>query len=140
MTSNEEQVNPFREYFGFDGRALVTFFSLVAGVLVVVTGIYVAIFGLDNWKSSMSQAGSMMLSNFNDTNGAGAGINNPGVPAAMGAAQPSSPVGVQFSCPNCGAVGLPNWSQQGAPLCPNCGNVMNVTGPTGGKSRLAAAP
>ena len=140
MKINEERAGVLSDYFGLDTRTLVTFFCLVVGVVIVVTGIYVAIFGFDNWKSSMSQAGSMMLSNFNDPNAATGRTIGPAGPVSPAVAPLAAPTGAQYSCPNCGAVGLPKWTQNGAPLCPNCGTVMNVTGKTGGQARLAAAP
>ncbi len=140
MNNHEEPTNVFADYFGFDMRTLATFSGLVIGVVVVVTGIYVAIFGFDNWRSSMSQAGALMLSNVQAPNAATGMPTAPVGPAVSAPASPTARSGAQYSCPNCGAVGLPQWSPNGTPLCPSCGGVMTVTGKTGGNARLAARP
>ena len=38
--------------------------ALLIGVFAVVTGIYVALNGINSWKTNMQQAGSLMVSNF----------------------------------------------------------------------------
>lgn len=140
MKNQEEPASAFRDYFGFDTRTLAIFFGLVVGVVVVVTAIYVSIFGFDNWKSNMSQASSMMLLNFNDPNAAAGTTTGPAGPVVAAPVPATGQAGAQYSCPACGAVGLPEWSPNGTPLCPNCGTVMIVTGKTGGQAHLAARP
>ena len=143
MINQEETEGAFSDYFGFDMRTLGIFSGLVVGVVVVVTGIYIAIFGFDSWKSSMSQAGSLMLSNLNTPNAAAGTAPAPAgtvTPAPAAPAPPAARSGAQYVCPTCGAAGLPQWSPNGTPLCPRCGGVMVVTGNTGGNARLAARP
>jgi predicted RNA-binding Zn-ribbon protein involved in translation (DUF1610 family) len=145
MDNNHEPTGLLEIYFGFNATKILTFLVLVIGIVVVVTAIYVAVFGFDNWKSSMQQAGSLMLSDFNQPVAPGAvtGPGGGGVPLYT-APQPltATPrVAAQFRCPNCGTVGLPNTSAGGVSLCPNCGTQMTVVGgQTGTNMKLAAAP
>ena len=157
MKSDKESGSLLRDYFGLDGRMLLTFAGLVAGVLVVVTGIYVAIFGYDDWKKDMKQAGSMMVAGFNaPANGAVAPAPaqlapaspirmNPTMQApsqyvcpAPGQLAPVMQGAAQYVCPSCGAVGLPVWTPNGAPTCPNCGSIMAMAGRRGASPQLAA--
>jgi hypothetical protein len=131
MEQNNE-TSLVKDYFGFDTKTVLTFLGLVTLVIVVVTFIYVSIFGFDNWKTSMSQAGSMMLANFDPQ--AATPLDNrgelvtPAVPNATPAAGAGiqQPGGGQYNCPACGAVGLPVWNAQGSPICPTCGGVMSL--------------
>ena len=142
--NQDKPMSTLEEYLGFSAGKIMIFCGLVLGVVVIVTGIYVAIFGFDNWKSSMQQAGSMMLANFDPVPAPGTGVVITPQVAVPPVAQvaPAAPVAAtQFVCPNCGAAGLPNWSLTGAPLCPNCGAVMGVAGSqTSPAARLAFAP
>ena len=125
MEDTKEYEGIMADYFGFELRKLLIFGGLVLGVAVVVTGIYVSIFGFDSWKNSMVQAGDLMLAAQNAplTNG------NPGnttAPAGSGQA------GAQYNCATCGTTGLPLWNAAGAPLCPTCGALMGIAGNAGG--------
>ena len=128
---SEEPVGLLSLYFNFSSYRLLLFLGIVILTTLVVTGIYVSIFGFDNWKSNMSQAGSLMLANFPTPV---ANTGNPNGPNAVGVPTPLSPAPLntgttnQFVCPNCGPVGLPNVSATGTPLCPSCGMVMGVGG------------
>jgi len=133
MNDHDKQTSTFMDYFGLNGRTLAIFWGLVICVVVVVTAIYVLIFGFDSWRSNMSQASSLMLTNV-DVPGAEAG------PAAAAVMPAAGPTGAQYVCPTCGAVGLPRWSPDGTPTCPGCGAVMIVTGRTQSPSQLAARP
>lgn len=137
---SEKPVGLLNLYFNFSSYKLILFFGIVVMTTLVVTGIYVSIFGLDSWESNMSQAGSLMLANFPtpiantaNPNASGAVANQPN---ASGFANPSAVAPSnrgstnQFVCPNCGPVGLPNVSTNGSPLCPNCGATMGVGGQT----------
>lgn len=141
MNMDEQNVGVFEDYLGFSVKKFVTFTILVVGVIIAVTGIYVAIFGLDTWKSSMQQAGSMMLANFNAP-GTQQAVTPcpPGLTPAAATTVPVPPA--QYACPNCGTTALPTWNATGTPVCPNCGSVMSVSGqPNPGLGgRLAAAP
>lgn len=145
MRDQKESLGVLKTYFGIDKSSMLIFSVLVVGVFIVVTGIYVAIFGYKNWKSNMESAGSMMVANFNTpTTG---NVNNP-VGSRSTGVQPGAPCLVpapqaaqgQYVCPNCGAVGLPSWNQAGTPLCPNCGASMSLTGQARSNTQLAAAP
>jgi type IV secretory pathway TrbD component len=143
--NREESFSLLHDYMGIDRRTLLIFTALVVGVTVVVTGIYVAIFGFDTWTTNMERAGSMMVANF-DPRVNGQGQDIPDIPdprvraPAMAPANldvppwgvntrpVAAPPAAQFVCPKCGAVGLPAWSQAGAPLCPYCRGVMSVAG------------
>jgi len=140
MKNHEEPASALSDYLGFDRRKLAIFSGLVAAVVVVVTGIYVSIFGFDSWKSNMSQASSMMLSNFDVPNAAASATTGPVGPAQAAFAPATGQAGAQYVCPSCGAVGLPRWSTGGSPLCPNCGSMMGVAAGAGGQARLAAQP
>lgn len=125
MEDTKEFEGVMSDYFGFDLRKLLIFCGLVFAVVVVVTGIYVAIFGFDSWKNSMTQAGDLMLAAQN-------------VPMANGAAgtmvmqSPAPQAGAQYNCPTCGTTGLPMWNANGSPLCPACGALMGIAGNVGG--------
>ena len=147
MNVDKKSFNLIREYTGIDRKTLFTFMGLVLIVFVVVTGIYVAIFGFNTWATNMEQAGSMMIANFDvpvngNTMVANFDDRTPGVPIAGRVIR--APAAVQYSCPNCGAVGLPLWGPNGTPRCPNCRGVMNVQGKQGvlpcPSIRRAAAP
>ena len=138
MKSQDESFSMLRDYIGFDRRTLLIFLALVAGVFVVVTGIYIAIFGFKDWETNMQRAGSMMVANFNTP--ATGGIEDLTGPRAPRPRPAAVPAAVQYTCPNCGAVGLPHWSPNGTPICPNCGSVMTVAGRAGANARLAARP
>jgi predicted RNA-binding Zn-ribbon protein involved in translation (DUF1610 family) len=127
MDNREESFSMLRDYMGFDRRTLFVFLALVAGVFIVVTGIYIAIFGFQEWETNMQRAGSMMIANYD-------------APVAPRLAPAAAVPAVQFSCPNCGAVGLPRWNPGGTPVCPNCGSVMTVGGRAGANSRIAVQP
>lgn len=133
MDNKDEATSLLEEYFGIDLKRVLVFFGLVLGVFVVITGIYVSIFGMDTWKSSMSQAGSLMLANFDQPATGADGVVRPFAPAAAQTA-------TQYSCNQCGALGLPLWDPNGTPLCPSCGAVMNMTSTVMGGAHLAAAP
>lgn len=134
----EKSVGVLNLYFSFNSAKLLLFLGIVVLTALVVTGIYVSIFGFDNWKSNMSQAGSLMLANFpTPLNTTGNQIGNGTVadsPNALGIAttpvQSAPPQGTtnQYICPYCGPVGLPNMSTNGVPLCPSCGMVMGIGG------------
>ncbi len=138
MTSEDKSVGMLQDYLGLDGKTMITFTGLVVSVLVVVTGIYVSIFGFDTWKTNMKRAGSLMVINAQQpVNGAQPGMNNGmALPAAARMPAPATPYAVplappaatQFVCPACGASGLPAWTTNGAPVCPSCGAVMGATG------------
>jgi hypothetical protein len=138
-THSEKPAGLLNLYFHFNGHKLLLFFGIVFLTILVVTGIYVSIFGFDIWKSNMSQAGSLMLANFPTA------IANTGNPNAIPTVPNSPNAGIvtippsstavtngttsQFVCPNCGPVGLPNVDANGLPLCPSCGAVMGAGGP-----------
>ena len=138
MKTQDENPGMFEDYFGFDIKTLFVFGGLVVAVIVIVTVLYISIFGFQNWKSNMNQASALLLSNFN----AGAPLVE-GQPLLQGATPNIRPViqGTgQYTCPTCGTIGLPSWSANGAPLCPNCGNVMGLSGQVSVPAKLAAAP
>jgi predicted RNA-binding Zn-ribbon protein involved in translation (DUF1610 family) len=124
MKTNQESFSYINEYIGIDKRKLIIFFSLLLGVFVVVTGIYVAIFGYQDWKTNMQRAGSMMVANFDQPQVPASPVI--GVPAVQPTLAPSYQPTVQYACPQCGIAGLPNWSANGAPLCPRCGSLMSI--------------
>ena len=141
MQSQQESVSLLRDYLGFDQRRLLTFLGLVLGVVLVVTLLYVAIFGFDTWSNNMHQAGHLMLANADPRALAGPGGPQVGpgnmryrpVATAMGgplsgAVLPAAPTGAQYVCPRCGLGGLPRWTAGGAPQCPACGGIMNFAG------------
>ena len=126
MSDQTESYSLLNDYVGIDKRTTVIFLSLIIGIFIVVTCIYVAIFGLQNWTSNMKRAGSMMIANFDAPLSVPQAI--PSVPGAV-AAQPAATVAAaQFHCATCGLSGLPLWNQNGTPLCPTCGAVMMVRG------------
>ncbi len=138
MRAHDESHSLLDDYFGFDRKTLLVFLGLVASVMFVVTCIYVAIFGFDNWKTNMARAGSMMIANFDaPVTGTTEQFIGPGAPRSAPGAVPAA---AQYICPNCGAVGLPGWSTNGTPICPNCGVGMTLAGMAGGNVRVAAAP
>jgi len=106
-----------RVYLGIDQRTAALFVALVVAAVATVTGIYIAIFGFDRWRTDMSRAGSMMIATY-------------ATPVATApAGPPARPTpAAQYLCPACGAVGLPAWGRGGAPHCPGCGRVMAVQG------------
>ena len=142
MKSQEEFEGALSGYFGIDKRTWAIFFGLVFGVVIVVTCIYVAIFGFDSWKTSMAGAGSMLLSNFDPQAGAGGTVGQGGqmLQGVAPAAVPAFQGGTQYTCPACGAVGLPIWNQVGTPTCPTCGALMVIAGNAGANGHLMAAP
>lgn len=144
MTRENESTSLLNNYLGLDGRTLITFGTLVGGVFVVVTGIYVAIFGFESWTRDMQQAGNMMVAGFNTAAGGVAPVQVFQPPQPSGQRPETGRAGAapaaQFVCPNCGAVGLPRWSNTGTPVCPNCGGVMAVAGRAGNPVQLAARP
>lgn len=135
---SEKPVGLLNLYFNFNSYKLLLFLGIVVLTTLVVTGIYVSIFGFDSWQSNMSQAGSLMLANFptpiantGNPNASGSIANRPnasGVTPAAATAPLNRGTTNQFVCPNCGPVGLPNVNTNGTPLCPNCGAVMGVGG------------
>lgn len=139
MTGPERSGNLLEDYFGFGGQPILIFAVLVIATVALITVIYGAIFGFDTWSNNMHQAGSLMLSNFDQPLGAqpatGGGAASPGVvPAA-------ATVGPGYNCPTCGIVQIPKWSAQGAPLCPSCGGVLSGSAANAGVAgRLVAAP
>jgi len=134
MNSEDEHIGLIQEYFGFDQRRVLISLAMVAGVAVVVTLIYVAIFGFDTWKSNMKQAGNMMVVNFQPP-GAN-GVVEPNIVPLPAAATST----IQYLCPTCGIVGLPRWSVGATPVCPQCGAVMSIVGQNPATTQLAAAP
>jgi hypothetical protein len=131
MNSHEQPNSLLRDYLGFDRHVLMKFAGLVAAVVFVVTGLYVAIFGFDTWASNMEQAGSMMLANFDPP--------PPAPPQSQFTPVAAAPT-AQYVCPSCGAVGLPLWTRDGTPRCPVCQGVMISGGRTAVKPQLAARP
>jgi len=133
---SEKPLGLLNLYFNFNSYKLLLFLGIVVLTTLVVTGIYVSIFGFNSWQSNMSQAGSLMLANFPtpiantvDPNTSGSIASQPnasGVATPPAAAPLNGGSTNQFVCPNCGPVGLPNVSTNGMPLCPNCGTVMGV--------------
>ena len=145
MTNEEKPVGMVQDYLGLDGKTMITFTGLVVSVLVVVTGIYVSIFGFDTWTTNMKRAGSLMVINAHQpVGGAQPGMNN-GLAAPLAPLAPAvaptapyampliPPAATQFVCPNCGNTGLPAWTANGAPVCPGCGAVMGATGQAQGQ-------
>jgi len=137
MKNEEEPSSIIKDYFGFDARSLLIFFSLVVGVVAVVTGIYVAIFGFKSWSTSMEQAGTLLLANSGapvaaqDTGAGQAG--SPNCPAGM------VPNTAQYRCPSCGGMGVPRWDQSGTAYCPGCNAPMQAIAQAGTDPQLAAA-
>lgn len=124
------------EYLGFSGRSIAIFLAVSVATVAVVTCLYSAIFGFDTWRNDMTQAGSLMLSNFDvppADPATGAQVDPGAVPAAAVG-------GCQFLCPSCGVVDLPMWSAVGDPMCPSCGALLGVQGGGGAATKLAAAP
>jgi len=134
MKNEEESSSVIKDYFGFDARSLAIFFGLVIGVILVVTGIYVAVFGFESWSTNMEQAGTLLLTAAPvDASGAGAG--QPGAPSySMG----NGPAAAQYRCPNCGGMCAPLRDQAGTPYCPGCNTPMQAIGQAGGSPQLVA--
>lgn len=136
MHKADDNVDVFREYLGFSGRSVAIFLAVSVATVAVVTCLYTAIFGYDTWRNNMSQAGSLMLSNFDvpPTDPAtGAPVNNGVAPVAAAG-------GCQFLCPSCGVVDLPTWNANGDPICPSCGGLLGVGSGGGTAAKLAASP
>jgi hypothetical protein len=133
VRNQEESFSALKEYFGIEKRTLLIFTALVVGVLVVVTVIYVAIFGFREWKTNMKHAGSMIMAKFDKPatglpqNATCPGANRPSAPCYVPAVAPAPG---PYTCPQCGTAGHPRWSTSGAPICPNCRAVMSVAGQT----------
>lgn len=104
--TENESLNLLEDYLGIEKKHLSILIAIMASVFVLVTGIYIALFGFQHWRTNMSRAGSMMVINF-QVNG-------------------TNTVTRQYVCPSCGAVGLPQQGPNGEPLCPNCGQRMKV--------------
>ena len=102
---NDEPEGILEDYLGIKRRTLYVLAAVVAVVIAAVIGIYVSIWGLERWKKNMSRAGDAMVINFE--------------PQPMAQA-------VQYTCPTCGAVGLPLWDENAVPHCPKCGRPMSA--------------
>jgi len=136
MKNEEESSSVIKEYFGFDARSLAIFFGLVVGVIVVVTGIYVAVFGFKSWSTNMEQAGTLLLTGTGAPVGAPvAGAGQLGTPNYAAGTVPTA---TQYRCPNCGGMCAPLREQVGTPYCPGCNTPMQAIGQAGGSSQLVA--
>jgi hypothetical protein len=99
--TEEETVGLLEDYLGIGRRTAVSLVVLIALVLAAATGIYISMFGFQHWKENMKRAGDAMVINFGD-------------PVVAG----------QYTCPCCGAVGLPLPGPRGEPVCPVCRGTM----------------
>lgn len=110
--NDQEPIGLVGEYWGIRVRTLKVLVALVACVFVVVTGIYIALFGFRTWSKNMRRAGSMMVINFE--------------PPATAPPATAPPPALQYTCPTCGPVGLPQMGPNGASVCPQCGAPMTT--------------
>jgi len=126
MSSRPEPNGLLDAYLNINRHRMFICLALVCGVTVVVTLIYIAVFGFQSWKSNMKQAGSMMIINFPAPVGAPMPLGIQPQPLYTVPAQGAG--ALQYVCPNCGVVGVPRWSVGPTPLCPQCGSMVSVTG------------
>ena len=98
------------QYFDVDVKRIGYFFGLVIGAVIIVSLIYLAIFGFDRWQGGMQGALDLMTAAV-------------AAPSGQGYSFPSS--AGQYVCPRDSAVGLPNFDGAGIPHCPVCGQVMS---------------
>lgn len=113
----------FEQYFGMDIKRFGYFSGMVAGVALIVTIIYWAVFGFDRWKEEVRMASDLIMA---------ASV----APVAQAPAGPG--VAGQYVCPQHGAVGLPNLNATGVPHCPVCGQVMGFYSARSNRVTLAA--
>lgn len=139
MHAHEEVPSLLSSYMGFDRKQLLIFSALVVGVIVVVTLLYVMIFGFRTWSNNMQQAGHLLLANVNPSLQAVQPIPLPPIPLSPPCPQPAAGFGIQFACPQCGIVGLPRWTVGGTPQCPTCGGIM-TPGARPAQAAFAARP
>ena len=97
------------EYLKVDEKTWGHFFVLVIGTVIVVTGVYWAIFGFDRWEVEMERASELVTA---------ASV------APFGQANTLPSGAGQYVCPRDGAAGLPNFDATGIAHCPICGQAM----------------
>jgi len=105
------------------------FAGLVLGAAVITTLIYWGIFGFSKWNRQVQTASDLMLS----------AAVSPVVQLVQPPCLPGTQAAGQYVCSQHGAVGLPNWSAAGAPLCPICGQPMTFRQAGGNRNLTLAA-
>lgn len=113
----------FEQYLGMDMKRVGYFFGLTITAAIVVTLIYWAVFGFDRWTGQMQRASDLMMAAT-----VAPPVRTYTAPAVSG----------QYVCPLDGAVGLPNFTATGVPVCPVDGQVMNFYPAPTGHVNLAA--
>jgi hypothetical protein len=129
------------QYVDLDGRRLGYFAGSIAAAALVVTGIYWALFGMNQWTTKVQQGANLMMAAAPLPYG-GQSFGNPGVGGQVynGQAYQGQVPGVagmtggagQYVCPTHGAVGLPVLDAAGTPHCPVCNQVMCFNRSTAG--------
>jgi hypothetical protein len=143
--SDEGEPSLMREYFGWEPRKFLLFGAVLVGAIIITTVPYVLLVGYGKWSRDVNAAGQLMLAACPvgvTGNGAqpcapnGNAYSGPGLLPAAQSAQAGRTR--QYSCPSCGTVGLPAWTQVGQPICPSCGNLMSASALRGGLAPAAA--
>ena len=113
------------------------FAGAIALTTIVVVALYGWIYGFNYMAKSIQGAGNVLTAAFVGPAGTapqpyvyqGAVQTQPqGAYVYQPAAAPTQQAG-QFVCPQHGAVGMPVYGQGGVPLCPICGQIMQLIGP-----------
>jgi hypothetical protein len=118
------------DYFGADAKKFVIFALVLLGAIAVGTVPYILFAGYDKWSQNVGAATNMLLADFPVA--ASPLPQGPGgysvIPTAAPAAQALPPGSTrQYTCPSCGASGLPIWTPAGQPTCANCGGLMSAS-------------
>ena len=103
MESRKESLSLMEDYLGIGQRTLGLLVAIAGSTLVATAGIYIAVYGLQRWRTNMDRAGAAMVIDFQ-------------TPTAAPAAR--------YVCPNCSVTGVPVQGPGRAPLCPICGAEM----------------
>ena len=109
--------------YDIDAKRLGYFVGSILAAAVVVTAVYIGLYGLKKWSGGVQQGANLML----------AATQVP----SQGAARTGTTG--QYVCPTHGAVGLPAFDAAGAPHCPICNQAMSFNGlGAGGQAGLVA--
>lgn len=109
--------------YDIDAKRLGYFVGSVVAAAVVVTAVYVGLYGLKKWTGGVQQGANLMLAATRAPIQGGARTGTAG----------------QYICPTHGAVGLPVFDAAGVAHCPICNQPMSFNGSrAGGQAGLVA--